>query len=73
MSTASAIVAKIDELILAKLTGAAGLGELADRSLGDLSVTWSTSLRELRELREFYKRRADSEAGGGETETVVLE
>jgi len=74
MSTAQDIVDKIDALILAKLSGAKGAADVADRALEGLSITWSTSLAALKDLRDFYARRADYEEGlGGEAEMIVVE
>lgn len=63
MSTYSEIVAGIDELIHAKVTGASDVSEFASRTMGSLNITVSVGLNTLMELRKKYEKLSNEESG----------
>lgn len=70
---AQQILDDIDRLIAAKLSGATSIAELASRSLGSRSVDIPGSLRELRELREYYARQIIAGNFVGREDHFVIE
>lgn len=69
MSRASDIVAALDELIYAKVSGATDLSQLANRMIGQLKIDAATSFEKLSELREKWNVIAVREDGGGWVES----
>lgn len=72
MSTARDIVSRIDTIILADLQGGS-LEDLVDHSVGPVRISRSTTMAELRALREHYLRVAELEDGNpGYVETEMI-
>lgn len=58
MATADDIIGYLDALIAAKLSGATDLSSFYDRSIGSLSISPSTSIKDLMAIRDEYRRQA---------------
>jgi hypothetical protein len=67
------ILDDIDALIAAKLSGSTDLSQLADRNLGNRTISLSSTLRELRELRDYYARILAVEQMDGREDVFVVE
>lgn len=68
MSIASDIVAKIDLALLAKANG----GFVQNYTLPDGTSLQTSTLKELRELRDYYVSLTSQESGGGFISLAVL-
>ncbi len=58
---ATDIIDAIDDLIAQTILGASSTDALADRTIGDLSISAGTSLQSLMELRQKYVMIAHAE------------
>jgi hypothetical protein len=54
MADFESIIAAIDDLIAAKLSGATDLDQVADKRIGDLGINRSATIKTLMELRREY-------------------
>jgi hypothetical protein len=68
VSIATDIVAQIDTAILAKATG----GFVQNYTLPDGTNVQTSTLKELRDIRDFYKSLSAQESGGGFVSLAVL-